>query len=653
MAIYHTTVRRVCHADAYKDVNHSPSAVASAAYITGMRLYDASADVVRDYTENADGDRTHRVAHVGVALPEGAPEKLRDVATLANAMERGGGRKDAQTGRTVEYSLPRECSREEQIEIAESIAKGFTREGMCVIWAIHDDGDGNPHVHMLVSVRPLKPEPTWDPARPENVWGAKTKCAYLVRDGTGREAQMTAADLKSAIAKGEDWAKVYNWKGYDTPDRVRLTMAEAEGRDGLTRCSKQPVRSNIAATDWETKAALVRWRKLIADEINAGLDRHSAANPGTPAIKHVSHLSNKARGIPTVPTVHVGTRSRMGKRDEYRERRLRLNARIREHNAAIVNLIRRSVRVIPELVASWADQDRTKNTAWSLAKRNIKRAKSRRAALARKAAEEAQQEAMRDVARESDDLATSTEIAEQKPSEQVVERGQMKSKANKDGQRRSLFSIFKRKGRGEKAEERAEEALSAPAQAIVEPEPTKAPEPPYEPQRHRHEPDEKATSPAPLPEPAPVPKPEPTPRERTNAKVVRELEREIDFQELDGGSAGWTSHALDCLWDKVVIPLRAVGERELADLALDVMDVLDVDPDIQITGTEISANLRKIADAVEAGRAPKVTTDYHERPATPARPAHDPRSMAEAAKRAAAKQSWGSVAPDNGHQPHL
>ena len=653
MAIYHTHVRRVCRADALKDANHSPSAVASAAYITGMRLYDARADVVRDYTENADGDRTHRVAHVAVELPDGAPEELRDVATLANAMECASGAKNARTGRTVEYTLPRECSREEQIEIGESIAKGFAREGMCVIWAIHDDGDGNPHIHMLVSVRPLKQkQPAWDPARLEGVWDAKSKCAYLVRDGTGREARMTAADLKSAIARGEDWAKVYTWQGYDTPDRVRLTMAEADGR-GLTRCSKRPVSSHIESTDWETKEALVRWRKLIADEINAGLDRHSAANPGTPAIKHVSSLSNKARGIPTMPTVHVGTRSRMGKRDEYRERRLRLNARIREHNAAIVNLIRRSVRVIPEIVASWADQDRTKNVAWSLAKRNVKWAKSRRAAQARKAAEEAQQEAMRDVASEIDDLATSVEIAEQKPSEQVVEREQMKSKANKDGQRRSLFSIFKRKGRGEKAEERAEEALSAPAQAIVEPEPTKAPEPPYEPQRHRHEPDEKATSPAPLPEPAPVPKPEPTPRERTNAKVVRELEREIDFQELDGGSAGWTSHALDCLWDKVVIPLRAVGERELADLALDVMDVLDVDPDIQITGTEISANLRKIADAVEAGRAPKVTTDYHERPATPARPAHDPRSMADEARRAAAKQSWGSVAPDNGHQPHL
>ena len=78
----------------------------------------------------------------------------------------------------------------------------------------------------------------------------------------------------------------------------------------------------------------------------------------------------------------------MGRRDEYRERRLRLNARIREHNAAIVNLIRRSVRVIPELVRSWADQERSKNVAWSLAKRNVKWAKARRAAQARANAEQ-------------------------------------------------------------------------------------------------------------------------------------------------------------------------------------------------------------------------------------------------------------------------
>ena len=33
--------------------------------------------------------------------------------------------------------------------------------GMCADWSIHDKGDGNPHVHLLLTMRPFNPDHSW------------------------------------------------------------------------------------------------------------------------------------------------------------------------------------------------------------------------------------------------------------------------------------------------------------------------------------------------------------------------------------------------------------------------------------------------------------------------------------------------------------
>ena len=64
---------------------------------------------------------------------------------------------NAQLGRSMEISLPREWSREEQILYTdEYIQRNFVDKGMCADWAIHDKGDGNPHVHLLLTLRPFE-----------------------------------------------------------------------------------------------------------------------------------------------------------------------------------------------------------------------------------------------------------------------------------------------------------------------------------------------------------------------------------------------------------------------------------------------------------------------------------------------------------------
>ena len=66
---------------------------------------------------------------------------------------------DAQLGRSFEFSLPKEWSRQEQIDYTtEYIQKTFVDKGMCADWSIHDKNDGNPHVHLLVTMRPFNPD---------------------------------------------------------------------------------------------------------------------------------------------------------------------------------------------------------------------------------------------------------------------------------------------------------------------------------------------------------------------------------------------------------------------------------------------------------------------------------------------------------------
>ena len=95
MAIYHFSAKVISRAA-------GSSAVASAAYRSAERLQDQRLDRHHDFT-NKSG-----VVHSEVLLPEGAPERFGDRATLWNEVEATELRKDAQLCREVEFAIPRE-----------------------------------------------------------------------------------------------------------------------------------------------------------------------------------------------------------------------------------------------------------------------------------------------------------------------------------------------------------------------------------------------------------------------------------------------------------------------------------------------------------------------------------------------------------------
>lgn len=77
----------------------------------------------------------------------------------------------AQLARVAIAALPRMVSLEAQVDLVRGFAReAFTRRGIVVDWTIHDRGDGNPHVFMMMPTRFLG----------DDAWGGKD------RTGTGR-----------------------------------------------------------------------------------------------------------------------------------------------------------------------------------------------------------------------------------------------------------------------------------------------------------------------------------------------------------------------------------------------------------------------------------------------------------------------------------
>ena len=156
IAIYHFNVKIVSRG---KDA----SAVAKAAYISGEKIKNEYDGKLHDYR------RKHEVVHKEILLPYNAPPKFKNRFVLWNAVECAETRKNSQTARHIDAALPVEISRSEQIDLVHHFCQQcLVSKGMCVDFAIHDKGDGNPHVHILLTTRKVnengftKKERSWN-----------------------------------------------------------------------------------------------------------------------------------------------------------------------------------------------------------------------------------------------------------------------------------------------------------------------------------------------------------------------------------------------------------------------------------------------------------------------------------------------------------
>ena len=127
MAIYHFSAKMISRAI-------GSSALAAAAYRSASRLHDERLDRHHDFSNKAG------VVHSEVMLPDGAPERLADRASLWNAVEGAEKRIDAQLAREIEFAIPRELDQAEGIRLArEFVQAEFVARGMIADLNVHWD----------------------------------------------------------------------------------------------------------------------------------------------------------------------------------------------------------------------------------------------------------------------------------------------------------------------------------------------------------------------------------------------------------------------------------------------------------------------------------------------------------------------------------
>ena len=232
IAIYHWNVGIVSR-------GKGKSAVAAAAYRSGEKLTNEWDGMTHDYT------RKGGVVHTEIILPPHAPPSFSDRSTLWNSVELYEKAGNAQLAREIDAALPIELSREEQIRLVrEYCSSQFVSKGMCVDFVIHDTNSGNPHCHIMLTMRPLDER---------GAWAAKSKKEY---------------DLD------------------ENGERIRLPS-------GRYKTHK------VDLTGWNNKDNTLLWRKAWADFTNDFLERN-----GSP--ERIDHRSNAERGIDEIPTVHMG-----------------------------------------------------------------------------------------------------------------------------------------------------------------------------------------------------------------------------------------------------------------------------------------------------------------------------------------------------------
>ena len=260
--------------------NKGRSAVAASAYISATRQESTWDGTTHDYT------RKRHVVYAEVMLPEHAPPEYADRNVLWNSVEWSETKRDAQLARTVELALPAELTHEQNIAlIRKFVQKTFVDKGMCADVAFHDKGDGNPHAHIMLTMRALQEDGSWAP---------KSRLVYNL-DANGNRIPAR---------------QMGRWKTH---------------------------KENTV--DWDDRGNAEIWRAAAADAINEAL-RDAGFTRG-----FVDHRSYARQGRERISMVHEGPEARAMEKRGIRTDVGEKNREIREQNKQLEQMEARLTRL--------------------------------------------------------------------------------------------------------------------------------------------------------------------------------------------------------------------------------------------------------------------------------------------------------------------
>ena len=286
MAIYHNTVKVIGNTS-----GRSP--VALSAYINGEKMVNDHDGRIHDYS------RKRGVVHSEVMLCENAPAEYANREALWNAVTKNEGSVGQRT-RTFEFALPRELNRPDQIKLVQCYVRdNFVNEGMCADFAIHDKRDGNPHAHVMLTMRPLDENGNWE---------TKTSTYYYCKNRQGEEKTLTAEEWKNSK---DEWLKKFPYYKdgiKNSKNLLYITKHEAQSDPqynaykrvpGAVKVEQYSEYTNPAIIAWSERTNMEKWRKDLAARINLEFEKKNLPD-------RVDHRSYERQGVEQIPTKHMG-----------------------------------------------------------------------------------------------------------------------------------------------------------------------------------------------------------------------------------------------------------------------------------------------------------------------------------------------------------
>lgn len=169
MAIFHLSFKVLTR---ITKEGKSKSSVYLAAYNCRLKLTDEKTGKIFNYTKKQDLYKS------GILLPEHAPDRFRNRSHLWNEVEKVEKRKDSQLCRYFIIALPKDISAEKNEELLKDYLNNyFILKGMIADYAIHGIESGNPHAHVMLTMRKVnkygflnKKSREWNDPKLVEVW---------------------------------------------------------------------------------------------------------------------------------------------------------------------------------------------------------------------------------------------------------------------------------------------------------------------------------------------------------------------------------------------------------------------------------------------------------------------------------------------------
>lgn len=235
--------------------------MAAAAYRSGQKLRDQGTGITHDYRRKSGVQWSGILDASGQAIPGDCRE------ALWNAAEAAERRKDSRIAREIECALPTELRPQQYRRLIRNFVQALQAgefAGSACDYSIHDKGDGNPHVHMLFTIRETEITPAARTIKMGN------RILFEMREGDRKDMGLPGSTSKLKAIR-QKWAEVVNAElaAIGSPERIdHRTLAE----QGIQRpAQKHRGRVRTHAKKWREMPPPAPRQNAAAPEISLAL----------------------------------------------------------------------------------------------------------------------------------------------------------------------------------------------------------------------------------------------------------------------------------------------------------------------------------------------------------------------------------------------